>query len=227
VPPTCAHAVALDLADSAAVTAFAEGPLRAIAPDLLVNGAGAGAFGFLEELDAATVSAHLRLMLETPALLCRAALPTMLAQNKGTILNVSSLAAEFPLPCMAPYNAAKTGLSALSKSLMEETCGTGVAVIDFRPGDFRSGFVAATTRTGGDDAAWEAALTHEKNSPSAQDVAKVLFRAIASGKSGTVRSGGFFQCRVAPFGARFLPEAFFAHFSRIYLGGGRKKAGHR
>jgi short-subunit dehydrogenase len=215
------------MADSAAVTAFAEGELRQIAPDLLVNGAGAGAFGHFEELDAATVSAHLRLMLEAPAILSRAALPAMLGKNRGTLVNVSSLAAEFPLPCMAPYNAAKAGLSALSKSLMEETRGTGVCVIDFRPGDFRSGFVAATVRAGGDDAAWEAALAHEKNSPSAEGVAEDLFRAIAAGKSGTVRSGGFFQCRVAPLGARLLPEALFAHFSRIYLGGGRKKAGHR
>jgi short-subunit dehydrogenase len=166
-------------------------------------------------------------MLEAPALLCPRGSARDVAQNKGTIINVSSLAAEFPLPCMAAYNAAKAGLSALSKSLMEQARGTGLAVIDFRPGDFRSGFVTATTRAGGDDAAWEAALAHEKNSPSAKGVAEDLFRAIASGKSGTVRSGGFFQCRMAPLGARLLPEALFAHLSRIYLGGCRKKAGHR
>jgi len=166
-------------------------------------------------------------MLEAPALLCRAALPAMLAKRRGCIANVSSLAAEFPLPCMAPYNAAKAGLSALSRSLMEETRGTGVRIIDLRPGDFRSGFMAATTRAGGDNTAWEAARAHEKNAPGAEAVAKALFHAIASGKSGTIRTGGFFQCRVAPLGARILPEALFAHFSRIYLGGKREKAGPR
>ncbi|HNX04836.1 MAG TPA: SDR family oxidoreductase [Opitutales bacterium] len=218
VPQTCAHAVALDLADAMAVARFSEGMLKDIAPDLLVNCAGGGVFGDTAAIDADTFAAELRVLLESPALLCRAALPAMLASERGCIANVSSMAVEFPLPCMAPYNAAKAGLSALSRTLAEETRGKGVAVIDFRPGDFSSGFLASTRRLGGSQKAWEAASAHIRGAPSAGNIAADLFEAIARGRSGTVRSGGFFQTRLAPFGARVLPSWAMERLARKYLG---------
>ena len=64
----------------------------------------------------------------------------MRARDRGCLVNVSSLAAEFPLPFMSGYNVAKAGLSALSESLLFESRGTAVRVIDFRPGDYRTAF---------------------------------------------------------------------------------------
>jgi len=56
------------------------------------------------------------------------------------MVNVSSLAVDFPMPYMSGYNVVKAGLAAFSESLMMEVAGTGVVVIDFRPGDYRTNF---------------------------------------------------------------------------------------
>jgi len=71
---------------------------------------------------------------------CRTSCAGMLARNRGAVVNVSSLAVDFPLPFMSGYNVVKAGLAAFSESMMIEVAGTSVIVIDFRPGDYRTRF---------------------------------------------------------------------------------------
>lgn len=208
--------VALDLADSVAVRKFAAETLPGMDVDLLVNCAGSGVFSSYCDLPEEEILFQLNVMLQSPALFCRAALPSMLAQKRGCLVNVSSLAARFPLPCMATYNMVKAGLSALGASLMEEVRGTGVTVLDFQPGDFNSGFLAATRRRGGTDAAWNAAVKHLDGAPHADDIAAKLMKALQKGSSGTMMAGTFFQTRLAPLGQRLLPSALFQHLQRFY-----------
>ena len=217
VPGFCSEAVALDLSDAAAVESFSSGRLPQLAPELLVNAAGGGVFGNAEEIPDALFASEMQVLFQSPASLCRAALPAMLRARKGCLANISSMAVDFPLPCMAPYNCAKAALSAHSLTLRAELRGTGIAVLDFRPGDFSSSFFASTRRVGGSDAAWEAARRHMDGAPSAEKIADDLFRAIASGDSGTVRSGSFFQTRLAPLGARVLPSWLMERLARRYL----------
>ena len=79
-------------------------------------------------------------MLNATMRLSHAALRRMRERQRGCLVNISSLAVEFPLPFMSAYNVAKAGLSALTESLIVETRGTAINVIDFRPGDFRTDF---------------------------------------------------------------------------------------
>jgi uncharacterized protein len=216
--PSCATPVKLDLADSSALAAFIDDELPEIAPDLLVNCAGNGVFGRIEEQSDADIRAQIDVMFVAPALLCRAAIPAMRTAGRGCIANVSSMAVDFPLPCMPGYNAAKSGLSALSASLAEDLAGTGIYVVDFRPGDFSSGFFKATKRVGGSDKAWAAAEKHLECAPDSEWMAHKLFDAVARGKSGTARAGTFFQTKLAPFGAKVLPEALFSKLKKRYLG---------
>jgi uncharacterized protein len=210
--------VALDLSDAAALGNFLAKDFPAIDPDLLVNNAGCGIFGDLADNSEADIRAQLDVMLAAPALLCAAALPRMLERGQGCIVNVSSLAAVFPLPCMPLYNAAKSGLTALSRSMMEEVRNRGVCVVDFQPGDFSSGFLKATRRVGGAERAWSAAEKHLVVAPDADWMAREMFQTIVRGRSGTVRAGTFFQAKLAPFGQRFLPDALVNRIQRMYLG---------
>lgn len=207
--------LALDLADPAgAERVFAEASAAA-GPggfDLVINNAGYGLFGPFVGADYSAWQAQVDALLGTTARLSHAALRTMMPQKRGCLVNISSLAAEFPLPFMSGYNMAKAGLSALSESLIFETAGTGITVIDFRPGDYRTAFNQAMHPTAFLSHAdprlapiWRALEAHLATSPLPVAAARDLRRALLRGSSGTVRSGTFFQARVAPLLARLVP----------------------
>jgi short-subunit dehydrogenase len=217
--------VVLDLADPAAAeknflhAAEAAGG----AFDLVIHNAGYGVFGSFAATDFAVWQAQLDAMMLATLHLAHAALRPMLARQRGCLVNVSSLAAEFPLPFMSGYNAAKAGLSAFSESLAFETRGTGVSVIDFRPGDYRTPFNQAMHRPTAEPSATEARAWQrlEANlvaAPLPARAAADLRRALLCGRSGTVRSGSFFQARLAPLFARVAPRTLLRAALRIYYG---------
>lgn len=201
--------VALDLTDGTmAENIFLESDRAAGGIDLLINNAGFGVFAEFAAVDFATWEEQLNVMLVNPARLSHAALRGMLARNHGSLVNISSLAMEFPLPFQSAYNMAKAGLSALDESLMLEAAGTGVVVIDFRPGDYRTDFDGSvrrpqTTPTPRMNRAWRAFEGMMRSGPAPAHAAARLRDALLRGRSGTVRSGRFFQAVVAPFIARF------------------------
>ena len=63
--------------------------------------------------------------------MARLALGEMNRRGHGCLVNVSSLAAEFPIPYMSGYNVCKAGLSAWSESVLYELTNPDVVVIDF------------------------------------------------------------------------------------------------
>ncbi|MBL9193681.1 MAG: SDR family NAD(P)-dependent oxidoreductase [Opitutaceae bacterium] len=194
--------------------------------DLVIHNAGYGVFGAFETVPATTWIEQLETMLLTTLRLNHAALARFRRRDpaRGTLVNVSSLAVEFPLPFMSGYNVAKSGLSALSESLIFETRGSGVTVIDFRPGDYRTSFnQAMSVHASPADPAlqpyWRALETNLEASPGPELAARDLRRALARGRSGTVRSGGFFQSRLAPWLAGLAPQSWRRAAQTRYFGG--------
>jgi NAD(P)-dependent dehydrogenase (short-subunit alcohol dehydrogenase family) len=102
--------------------------------DCLVTAQGAGTFGPLEASHLADWEVMLRANLTATYLLCRGALPPMLAAGHGTIVAVVSLAAVRPIPGCAAYTASKTGVLGLIRSLAAEVRGRGVRVAALCPG---------------------------------------------------------------------------------------------
>ncbi|MCL6552338.1 MAG: SDR family oxidoreductase [Firmicutes bacterium] len=102
--------------------------------DVLVNNAGLGRYDWLERLSVAEIEAQLQVNLLAPILLTRAVLPTMLAQRRGVIVNVSSVAGRIATPTMSIYNAAKFGLDGFSEALRREVGSHGVHVCVIAPG---------------------------------------------------------------------------------------------
>lgn len=220
--------VVFDLADAAAgEVAFTRAEKAAGgAFDLVINNAGYGVFGAFETTEFAVWEAQVQQLLVSTLRLAHAALRGMRRQNRGCLVNVSSLAVEFPLPCMSGYNIAKAGLSAFSESLIVETRGSGITVIDLRPGDFRTDFnhamQSASASAFAPDAlpsrAWQAIDANLNAAPRPALAADGLRRALLRRRSGTVRLGSFFQARVAPCFASILPASLLRRLAGRYFG---------
>ena len=220
--------VVLDLDDPvASEAAFARAANTAGgAFELVINNAGYGVFGRFVEVEAAVWERQVAAMLSATMRLSHAALRRMRERQRGCLVNISSLAVEFPLPFMSAYNVAKAGLSALTESLIVETRGTGINVIDFRPGDFRTDFNQAMLNTvpadiaasGPTADAWRALEAHRHASPPASHAAADLRSALLRGRSGTVRSGSFFQARIAPGFSRVIPASLRRMVAARYFG---------
>ena len=217
------HPVALDLAGGAAAElAFREADEAAGGFDLVINNAGFGVFGDFSGTDFIVWQRQLEAMLVNTARLAHAALRGMRARRRGALVNVSSLAAEFPLPYQSAYNMAKAGLSALSESLMTEVADTGVIVIDLRPGDYRTDFDGAVQRapaafTPRMARVWQAFAAMMRTGPPPAHAAAALRRALLARRSGTVRTGRFFQTRLAPLLARLGSLRLRRHFQERYF----------
>jgi NAD(P)-dependent dehydrogenase (short-subunit alcohol dehydrogenase family) len=190
------------------------------APDVVVNNAGAGVFAAFARFPAEEVPAQLRLMLEGPLALAQAFWPELLARGRGALVNVSSLAAEFPLPGLSVYTAAKAGLSGFSRALMLEGAGRGVQILDFQPGDYRTDFNRSARRPPGGEP-WEARAWARfeqllENGPDPARAARDLRRALAANQSGSVASGGWFQARAAVLAQKLGSQRVMRWTTRTY-----------
>ena len=111
--------------------------------DVLVNNAGFGTYGRLEEVDPERDHDLIAVNVDALVRLTHAVLPGMLARGRGRILNVASTIAFQPAPYQATYGASKAFVLSFSQALWAETRGTGVTVIALAPGPTRTGFVEA------------------------------------------------------------------------------------
>jgi len=201
--------VTLELRDGAgAEKTFLEADRAAGGFDLVINNAGYGVFAPFVAAEFSVWQEQLEVMLISTARLSHAALRGMLARKRGALVNLSSLAAEFPLPFQSAYNMAKAGLTALNESLMVELAGTGVIILDVRPGDYRTDFETSVRRPAGAgtprvDRAWAAFEKMMRAGPPPAQAAADVRRALLRNRSATVRTGSFFQAVLAPFFSRF------------------------
>lgn len=108
--------------------------------DYLINNAGFGTTAFFAGSDIERQVSMLQVHVVTPLRLCHAALPGMLAQGGGAIVNVASVSAFGPTPGSATYSASKAALVNFSRGLQSELLGTGVRVQALCPGFTRTRF---------------------------------------------------------------------------------------
>ncbi|TDC60972.1 SDR family NAD(P)-dependent oxidoreductase [Micromonospora sp. KC207] len=131
----------LDVTDDAQVAASVE---RAIAEfgriDVLVNNAGHGSVGAVEELDLADLRALMDVMFFGAVAVTKAALPHMRAQRSGAIIQLSSMGGQLSMPGFGAYCSAKFALEGLSEALAAEVAPFGVRVLIVEPGAFRTEF---------------------------------------------------------------------------------------
>lgn len=107
--------------------------------DLLVNNAGVEFSSTYHDLDVDRIRDVINVNLEAPMMLTRLALPHMLRQGRGHIVNISSLAGKSGPGYQEPYVATKAGLGAFTLSLRNTYRGTGVSASVITPGFVEAG----------------------------------------------------------------------------------------
>jgi NAD(P)-dependent dehydrogenase (short-subunit alcohol dehydrogenase family) len=145
--PGRSHAVVLDVTRAAdIVPAVQEAMQKAGRIDVLVNNAGYGLFGAVEEVS----DAEGRHVMETnffgALAVTRALLPQLREQRSGHIFNISSAAGVIGFPGCGLYSASKFALEGMSEALAAELAPFGVRVTIVEPGGFRTKFAGGSMR---------------------------------------------------------------------------------
>jgi NAD(P)-dependent dehydrogenase (short-subunit alcohol dehydrogenase family) len=110
--------------------------------DVLVNGAGFGITGPVEENTIEEAKAQFETNYFGVVRMCRAALPRMRAARKGLIVNISSLGGLVSVPFHAHYCASKFAVEGLTEGLRMEVARFGIKVVLVEPGDYKTGFTS-------------------------------------------------------------------------------------
>jgi NAD(P)-dependent dehydrogenase (short-subunit alcohol dehydrogenase family) len=106
--------------------------------DVLVNNAGIGYFGSIEESDMGEVRKMFDINVWGLSDMTRAVLPGLRKRRSGTIVNVSSIGGIAAFPSVGFYNATKFAVEALSESLSQEVAPLGIKVLLVEPSAFRT-----------------------------------------------------------------------------------------
>ncbi|MEJ2868198.1 SDR family oxidoreductase [Actinomycetospora sp. OC33-EN08] len=139
-------AVTIDVTDEASVRDAVQqvvGELGGI--DVLVNNAGRGLLGALEEISDAEARSLFDVNVFGLISVTRAVLPTMRAQGRGTIVNIGSRAGFEGEPGAALYAASKFAVAGISEALAAEMEPFGVRAMVVEPGVFRTDFLDASS----------------------------------------------------------------------------------
>ncbi len=110
--------------------------------DILINDAGFGIFGPVEETEPSRAMKLIEVNFRGYFYRAKACLPFRRENGGGRIINVSSIAAVVPLPFQAFYSAGKAAMESLFDSLRPEVRPYGIQISHIRPGDAKTGFTA-------------------------------------------------------------------------------------
>ena len=138
------HLVTADLSDPAQVTSWVDAAESAQGPiDVLINNAGVQIVRPFIETPFEDGARLIQVDLLAPLQLSHFVVKRMAARGKGTLVDVSSMAAIAPTPGMSFYNAAKGGLAAFSEGLRAELKPQGVHVVTVYPGPVKTAMETA------------------------------------------------------------------------------------
>ncbi len=208
--------VRIDASVDAAVAAVTRREARI---DAVVNNAGIGIAGAIED----TTSDELHHQFDTnvfgPLRVCRAVLPHMRRQGSGRIVNVGSLAGLIALPFQGAYSASKFAVEGATDALRLEVRAFGIHVSLVEPGDFRTAFTDNRVRTSASRISpayrerMEAALAvmerDEREGPDPEMLAAVVQRVLEQRAPRPRYTAGRRLQRAAALLKRVLPAAAF------------------
>ena len=139
--------IELDVTDRSAAFAAVERALERFGRlDVVVNNAGYGQFGAVEELGEAEVRAQLETNFFGALWVTQAALPFLRAQGGGRILQVSSIGGISAFPTVGAYHASKWALEGMSQSLAQEVAGFGIKVTLVEPGGYATDWSGSSAK---------------------------------------------------------------------------------
>ncbi len=132
---------ALDVTDGPQVDRVVAEAVRDLGHlDVVVNNAGHGSVGAVEEFTMDELRALMEVMFFGAVAVTKAALPHLRARGSGTIVQISSMGGQVTMPGFGSYCASKFALEAVSEALAAEVAPFGVRVLIIQPGAFRTEF---------------------------------------------------------------------------------------
>jgi NADP-dependent 3-hydroxy acid dehydrogenase YdfG len=136
-----AKALALDVTDERSMTSA----VKTVEQEhgqvgILINNAGYGAYGPVEEVEIADVKREFETNVFGLGRMCQLVLPGMRAAGRGRILNIGSMGGRVTFPAGGWYHASKYAVEALSDALRMEVAGFGIQVVLVEPGLIRTEF---------------------------------------------------------------------------------------
>ncbi|HEY4451951.1 MAG TPA: SDR family oxidoreductase [Solirubrobacteraceae bacterium] len=149
--------LALDVTDrDAAFTAVAKAREHFGRLDIVVNNAGYGHFGMMEEISEQEARAQIETNLFGALWVTQAALPFLREQGSGHIVQVSSIGGISAFPSVGIYHASKWGLEGFSQALAQEVDGFGIHVTLVEPGGFSTDWAGPSAKRSEPIAAYDA-----------------------------------------------------------------------
>jgi NAD(P)-dependent dehydrogenase (short-subunit alcohol dehydrogenase family) len=135
--------VALDVRDKQSiVNCLAEVIHKSGRLDIVINNAGVGITGPIEEIPTEEIRNNFETNLFGPIEVMKAVLPQMREQKSGLIINITSIAGYMGLPYRGIYSASKGALELITEALRMEVKSFGIQITNVAPGDFATNIAA-------------------------------------------------------------------------------------
>lgn len=221
--------VVMDIADAEQRAAAVESVMTqtdGYGLDVLVNNAGYGQIGPLEEVPPERLQRQLDVNVVAPLAFTQPFLPGMRARRSGYVVNISSASGRVATPFMGAYNASKFALEGMSDALRLELAPFGVHVVLIEPGPVPTQFgrVAQEHAVVEPDSAYERYYRRHRRAHGAtgrlarspEAVARVIARAVES-EHPRARYTITFPAKLATFG-RIVPDRLRDWGYRLVLG---------
>lgn len=156
--------------------------------DVLVNNAGYGLFGCLEDISMEDLKAQFETNFFGVVRILQAVIPVMRKQKSGTIVNVSSVAGRIGFPVSPAYISSKFALEGLSESMRYELSPFGINTVIIEPGVIKTNFMSCIKKSMKQDSVYRditnkvimgISMMAEMGTPP-QEVAKTIIKAVKS-----------------------------------------------
>jgi NAD(P)-dependent dehydrogenase (short-subunit alcohol dehydrogenase family) len=207
--------IMLDVTDDASVrTGIAEFFKQAGGIEILINNAGRGDFGPVEEYPLESARGIFETNYFGTLRVIKQVLPKMREARQGLIINITSLAGKFVIPFQIQYSASKFALEALTEGLRQELRPFGITAVAIEPGDIKSNFnevtefgpAATPPYQRWTEACWRMIEANMKVAPPPEVVARKIWRIIKLKKPRTRYAAGDFLSVQFPWILRLVSD---------------------
>ena len=186
--------------------------------DVLLNNAGAGITGPIEEIPDSEIKRNFETNFFGPINVIKAVLPTMRQQNSGLIINVTSIAGYMGLPYRGVYSASKGALELITEAFRMEIKDFNIQMTNVAPGDFATNIAAGRYHAPVlEDSPYKEAYSNTLNMMDAHvdsgsdplQMAKAIFKIIETENPNTHYKVGAFMQKFSIVLKRILPDKVY------------------
>ena len=186
--------------------------------DVLINNAGVGITGAIEETDIAAMENNFKTNFFGPLALIQEVLPIMRSQKSGLVINITSIGGYMGLPFRGIYSSAKGALGTVTESLRMEVKRFGIDVVTLAPGDYATDIASRRHYSPLREASpyydiYKFSLDtidhHVDSGADPEDLAKIVFKIIKTKKRKVHYKSGSFLQKISIILKKILPDTIY------------------